>query len=223
MPPAKLRALKPEVIATQLGEQLSPADEIPRHVFFPHHGSLTSIVRSTADGAMVEACVVGSEGVLSVEVVISEPAATGNSIIVQTKGDMTRISVKKARQFFAEDAGFRDRVLAFATNYIHQITQNSVCNRKHEIEPRLAKWLLAVRDRVERDELNLTHEFLSHMLGIHRPGVSIAVNALEVDGLVKHGRNRIMIVDREGLLARACECYAIVSDRLAKLRSTLAP
>lgn len=101
------------------------------------------------------------------------------------------------------------------------MTQNAVCNRVHQIEQRLAKWLLAVRDRAGSDELPLTHEFLAHMLGIHRPGVSIAVRALELDALITHERNLITIRDVEGLLARACECDRENREALMKVRAQL--
>jgi CRP-like cAMP-binding protein len=219
--PKVLGALGAEVVSYDVRHVLVRAEEVPQAIFFPHRGALVSVVRSTASGAMVEAGVVGYEGAVPVEALLAEPVATENHIIMQGTGDLTAIPTKAAREFFASEPAFRDRVLAFTTNYLHQITQTAVCNRKHEIEPRLARWLLGVRDRIERDELNLTQEFLSHMLGIHRPGVAIALNSLEIDGLVTHARNRIVISDRIGLLARACECYETVSRRLEQLRQIL--
>jgi CRP-like cAMP-binding protein len=117
---------------------------------------------------------------------------------------------------------FRDRVLAFTSSFLEQVTQNLVCNRLHAIEQRLSKWILTVRDRTHDDELTLTHEFLAHMLGIHRPGVSIAVAALELDALIAHGRNRIIITDRSGLEKRSCECYGVLHASLQKVRAALA-
>ena len=219
--PRALGELGAEVVSFDVRHVLIRAEEVPPAIFFPHRGALVSVVRSTASGAMVEAGVIGYEGVVPVEALLTEPVATENHIIMQGTGDLTSIPVKAAREYFASQALFRDRILAFTTNYIHQVTQTSVCNRKHEIEPRLARWLLTVRDRVERDELNLTQEFLSHMLGIHRPGVAIALNTLEMDGLVTHARNRIAIIDRIGLRERACECYQTVFRRLEQLRRIL--
>src|SRR5207253_11228883 len=114
-----------------------------------------------------------------------------------------------------------EAVLTFTTAFLNQVTQNLVCNRLHEIEHRLAKWLLLCRDRARRDELSLTHEFLSHMLGVHRPGVSIAVAALASDGLIAQGRNRITIRSVEGLEERSCECYGPLHETLLRLRSAV--
>lgn len=106
--------------------------------------------------------------------------------------------------------------------FLSQVTQNLVCNRLHPIEQRLAKWLLTVHDRVDSGDLHLTHDFLARMLGIHRPGVSLAISALEVDGLIHHSRNRIALRDREGLLSKCCECYGVVHENLETLRTPLA-
>ncbi|HUP64610.1 MAG TPA: helix-turn-helix domain-containing protein [Thermoanaerobaculia bacterium] len=125
------------------------------------------------------------------------------------------------KALFQKDTAFRDRVLAFTSSFLTQVTQNLVCNRLHHIEERLAKWLLVVQDRVDSDALHLTHDFLSHMLGIHRPGVSIAVAALERDGLVSHTRARITIRDRTLLEARSCECFKAIHGDLAQLRKKL--
>lgn len=220
-PPKVLSDLGAQSLTFDVRQVLLRAEDVPQSIFFPHRGALISVVRTTATGAMVEAGVIGFEGIAPVEALLTEPVATENQLVVQGKGEFTAIPAKAAREYFAAQSTFRDRVLAFTANYLHQVTQTSVCNRKHEIEPRLARWLLTVRDRVERDELNLTQEFLSHMLGIHRPGVAIALNTLEMDGLVSHARNRIEIKDRIGLLARACECYETVFRRLEQLRQIL--
>jgi CRP-like cAMP-binding protein len=199
---------------------LITADETPAFVFFPHTAAVVSIVRSTEDGFMVESGVIGSEGMFNLQTAITEPAPTGSQAVVQGEGRFSRIEARLLREHFREDAPFRDRILAFTSLFLGQVTQNLVCNRLHPIEQRLAKWMLIIRDRTDNDELHLTQDFLAHMLGIHRPGVSIAVTALEIDGLVSHARNRLAIRDREGLLVRSCECYAVIHAGLAGFRST---
>jgi CRP-like cAMP-binding protein len=103
--------------------------------------------------------------------------------------------------------------------FLDQVTQNLVCNRLHPIEQRLAKWLLVMQDRTQTAELHLTQEFLSYMLGVHRPGVSIAVTALEADGVIAHRRNRIALREREGIIARSCECYRPLHEKLRDFAS----
>ena len=216
-------SLRAEAIHAATGDVLIEADTTPEFAFFPHPDTVVSIVRGTDEGIMVEAGLVGFEGVVNVQTIIAPPEPTRSEAIIQLGSDVTRVRLDVARAAFAAHASFRDGVLAVTNNLLHQITQNAVCNRLHKIEQRLSKWLLVARDRFASDELHLTHDFLAQMLGIHRPGVSIAIDALEVDGLIAHARNRITLRDREGLLARTCECYGVVHESLRTLRATLAP
>jgi CRP-like cAMP-binding protein len=197
-------------------------DETPSYVFFPYTGAVVSIVRSTENGSMVEAGVIGGEGFFYVQTAITTPAPTGAEAIVQIEGRFARVEYARLNEQFRDNHPFRESMLAFASLFLEQITENLVCNRLHAIEQRLAKWLLVVRDRIDTDHLHLTQDFLSHMLGVHRPGVSIAVAALEVDGLVRHSRNSIEIRDREGLLGRSCECYRVIHSKLVKFVSEFA-
>lgn len=203
------------------GAVLIQPDEIPKWVYFPHHGAVVSMVRSTEDGSMVESGVIGGEGLFSLSTVITEPAPPGVQAMVQIEGHFSRVETRHLRERFRNDDTLRERVLSFTRVFLDQVTQNLVCNRLHTIEPRLAKWLLMVRDRMDRDELHLTHDFLAHMLGIHRPGVSIAVRALEMDGLIAHSRNMITLRDRQGLEERACECFKVLHADLLQYQAAL--
>lgn len=200
---------------------LMSAGETPHSIFFPHPGAMASIVRSTENGSTVEAGVIGAEGMFIVQTVLSPPAPTGSEAIVQIAGRFARVEYSRVREQFRANEAFRDDLLAFAGVFLDQLTQNLVCNRLHPIEERLAKWLLMVRDRIASDRLSLTHEFLAHMLGVHRPGVSIAVAALELDGVIELGRNAITIRDRAGLLRRACECYVVQHAKLQQFRGDI--
>lgn len=215
-------ALGGETADYAIAAVLSDADQTPRFVYFPHAGAVASVLRNTEHGGAVETGLVGSEGLVSVHSLIAEPAPTRGQTIVQGEGKFTRVAADVARHHFQTDLVFRDRVLAYTSSFLNQIAQHAVCNRLHAIEQRLAKWLLAMSDRVMNDELHLTQEFLSHMLGIHRPGVSIAISALEMDGLIVHTRNRIRVRDRDGMLLRTCECYEVVHQDLMNLRALLA-
>jgi CRP-like cAMP-binding protein len=96
-----------------------------------------------------------------------------------------------------------------------QVQQTVACNALHTMESRLARWLLQTRDRIDSDVLPLTQEFLSQMLGVQRPTVTLVTHQLEQEGVIQNRRGRIIIVDRKGLEKLACECYAIVRDRLS--------
>jgi CRP-like cAMP-binding protein len=205
-------------------EVLITAEETPDYAFFPHSGAVASIVRSTSTGQMVEAGVVGGEGMFNVHSVLVKNSPTGSQAVVQGKGRFSRIQIAVFRGLLDAHPPFRDAVLHYTSIFLDQVTQNLVCNRLHTIEQRLAKWLLVMRDRVASDQLNLTQEFVSYMLGVHRPGVSIAISALENDGLIRHRRNWIELRDQEGIAARSCECYRAIRDRMQAFTSEfLAP
>jgi len=128
-------------------------EETPSFVFFPQAGAVASIVRITANGQMVEAGVVGNEGVLNLHSVLNLPSPTRSDAIVQNEGRFSRIAIPALRQLFDDHPRFREAVLAYTSVFLDMVTQNLVCNRLHPIEQRLAKWLLVMRDRVFTDQL----------------------------------------------------------------------
>jgi CRP-like cAMP-binding protein len=198
----------------RLSDVLIKADERSESIFFPHNGALVSIIRSTESGSMVEVGVIGGEGIFNVHTLLTDSPPTGSESLVQGEGRFSRVKASRIKEVFRGNEPFRDLVLEYTSIFLDQVTQNAVCNRLHPIEQRLAKWTLIVRERVGSDDLQLTHDFLSHMLGVHRPGVSIAVNALAQDDVIESRRNHIIVRDLEGLRARACECHAPINDRL---------
>lgn len=225
-----LEALSPETIRSLgihesrfgNGALLYSTEEHTETVFFPLDGTVVSILRTTEDGSMVESGIIGSEGVVGVQAVIAEPGPAGNEAIVQIEGPIACGELARIRHLFRANAALRDAILAFTSAMIEQVSQNLVCNRLHDIEQRLAKWLLVVRHRAFTNDLHLTQEFLAHMLGVHRPAVSIAIRALERDGAIRHTRNRVEIRDPEALAARACECHAVLHGALLRMRATFA-
>ena len=221
LPAAMFERVTADVEEHPIRTVLIRADETPKFVFFPHGGSVASIVRSTLSGQMVEAGVVGREGAFSLHSVLAPPTATGSQAIVQSGGAFSKIEVGRLGEISAEHAPFRAALLAYASVFLDQVTQNLVCNRWHPIEQRLAKWLLMMRDRVRSDELALTQEFLGYMLGAHRPAVSVAVSALEGDGVVRHRRNALEIVTVEGVAERSCECYQPLRARLTEFEASI--
>ena len=206
----------------RLSDVLIKADERSDSVFFPHSGALVSIIRATESGSMVEVGVIGGEGIFNVHTLLTPTPPTGCEALVQGEGRFSRGKAASVKELFRGNEPFRELVLEYTSIFLDQVTQNALCNRLHPIEQRLAKWTLIVRERVGSDDLHLTHDFLSHMLGVHRPGVSIAVNALAQDKVIDTKRNHIIVRDVEGLKARACECHVSINDRLgaftAKLR-----
>ena len=215
LPPDVRNGLRVQESEHRLSEVLIKADESPEFVFFPHTGALVSIIRSTESGSMVEVGVIGGEGVFNVHSLLTQAPPTGSEALVQGEGRFSQVKASRVRDLFRTNEDFRELLLEYTSIFLDQVTQNAVCNRLHPIEQRLAKWLLIVRERVGNDDLQLTHDFLAHMLGVHRPGVSIAVNALAQDSVIESRRNHIVVRDVVGLKAKSCECHAAINGRLS--------
>jgi CRP-like cAMP-binding protein len=180
---------------------------------FPEE-AVMSMVRILEDGSMIEVGIVGFDGVVGFQS-LAESAKQPYRVIVQHPGTVLRMPIRRLREEFRRGGEFQERLLRFSANFLLQVSQTAACNRLHTIERRLARWLLMMQDRANSDKLNLTQEFLSHMLGTRIAGVNEAVASLTLGGLVKHGRGSIEIIDREGLQLAACECYGFVKNLTA--------
>jgi CRP-like cAMP-binding protein len=174
--------------------------------YFPNRG-LISLVVVMKDGKTVEAGIVGNEGFTGT------PAAVGLSrsplqVVVQITGDGFRVKIA-ALQNTLESAPHLQLMLSrYAVVRGMQVAQTAACNRLHDIEQRLARWLLMAQDRVDSGALPITHDFLATMLGTDRPTVSLAAGVLQTKELIKYTRGVVQIVNRKKLENSACECYA---------------
>ena len=117
----------------------------------------------------------------------------------------------------------RDVLLRYTQAYIAHLSQNVACNRLHQIERRLARWIMECRDRLRSDDLAITHEFLAQMLGVRRAGVSETAAGLEARGLIRTGRKHVRIVDARALEAASCECYRVLRDEYDRLLGPMHP
>jgi CRP-like cAMP-binding protein len=204
-------ALQPKAEQLESHRVLIESDEQPSHVFFPHRGMVISLTRTSEEGATVEVGIVGSEGIAGVQAVLAK-GPIGSEAIVQIPGVGSRVPLENLRKLMNDNVVVRDVVHRVSMSFLSQVSQHALCNRLHTVEQRLAKWLLGVRDRIDSDDIALTHEFLSHMLGIRRSGVTTAIGELALDGLISHQRSSVAITDREGLEARTCGCYGIMRE-----------
>ena len=188
-----------------------------RYIHFPHD-CVISLVTELEDGSSVEAMTVGCDGFVGLAafhgVVSSRLTAIG-----QISGRSRRIPSETFRQLVRECEEL-NRILHRYSQYVFEsVSQSAACNRMHVIEQRCARWLLMSEDRVGRNHFDLTQEFLAEMLGVRRPGVTVAMGGLEKAGLISHGRGRIAVVDRPGLERVACECYRVIKERQDQLLS----
>ncbi len=188
------------------------------YLYFPTN-SMISVVAVLSDGSMVEAGVVGREGVGGVPALLGADS-TPHESMVQLPGDGVRIKTKILREEFKRGGALHDSVLRYTNALLAQVGQTAACNRLHTIEERLARWLLMTHDRAAGDELPLTQEFLAMMLGTRRAGVTGAAIALQGENLIRYHRGNITILDRAGLEDFSCECYSLVKPEFDRIMSS---
>ena len=208
--PAEFKRLRVhlEPVDLSVRDVVSPAVGLIAHVYFPEAG-MVSLIQRMADGAVTEVGLIGREGFVGIPVLLGARAGTTEAN-VQMKGSALRMTAKAFLQAIARSETLRMRLLGF-THALHgQVTQTAACNNRHTIQKRLARWLLMAHDCVDGDELELSHEFLSMMVGARRPSVTMTLGKMRSAGLIATGHGYIIIRNRRGLEAAACECYGTV-------------
>ena len=190
------------------GATILEANTRSEFAFFPIRGAV-SLVRHMSTGLTVEVGVVGNEGLVGVDIILDAPYQL-NEAIVQGAGSAWRMPAEDLLARFRRNREVHRQLLRFTDAFMTQISQTAACNRAHDMEQRLARWLLMMQDRVAAPQLRLTQQFLSQMLGARTATVNEAVQKLEAAGVIGHRRQEITIVDREGLEKMSCECYEIV-------------
>lgn len=192
------------------GEVLYEPAEPIRHVYFPID-CLVSLLTTVDKQRSLEVGMVGNEGMVGMPMALG----IGNSAVralVQGSGSALRMTAARFRAEFKKNLPLQRALFRYTHLLMAQISQTAACNRFHEAEARLARWLVMTSDRVHADEFRLTHEFLAHMLGVRRVGVTQAARVLQRRNLIDYSRGQIRILDRKGLEAAACACYRIVKD-----------
>jgi len=191
-----------------LGMKLSEPNRPIEYVYFLNSG-LISTDALTQEGETVEVGVIGREGFSGLAALLDQPQMA-HSVIMQGIGEGLRIRSSIVRDEFLKGGMLQRMVHAFAYLQLVQVSQSVLCNRMHEVDARLARWLLTSADRMESESLNLTQEFLSQMLGVQRSTVTVAAGELQRAGMIGYSRGKINILKRAELTKVACECYGIV-------------
>ena len=204
-----------EPVSFPLGRVVYEPDRQMQHLYFPTT-AVVSLIYTMEDGATAEMGLVGNEGVVGIALFMGGDT-TPNQAVVQVAGDALKMEARVLRQEFKRGGVFQLALLRYTQALITQISQTAVCNRLHPVEKRLCRWLLLTRDRVPSDELLMTQEFIAHMLGVRREGVTAAAHHLQKAHLIRYARGHITILDRSGLEAAACECYRVVRDEFERL------
>ncbi len=216
LPRKDYRKLLPvlEPVELAFGEILYEPRTRIRHVYFPSD-CLVSMLTTVGSGRLGEFELIGSEGMIGICVALGIVVSPFRAV-VQGGGTAMRMKTADFRRNFSASAALRRESFLFIHLLMVQIAQTALCNRFHVAEQRMARWLLMTCDRVNSNEFRITQEFLALMLGVRRVSVSVAKHRLQERKLIGYHRGAITILDHEGLVAAACECYKTVKDAYAQ-------
>jgi CRP-like cAMP-binding protein len=212
LPGREYRRLLPgfEPVTLTFGDVLYEPGEAIRHVFFPGT-SLVSLLTLVDGHLALEVGLIGRDGVVGIPLVLGHDVSAVRAL-VQGTGTAMRMAAARFLKEFRRSPPLQRELYRYTHTLMAQISQTAACNRFHVVEERLARWLLMTHDRVKSDRFRLTHEFLGHMLGVRRVGVTKAAHALQERKLISYSRGDIAVLDRVGLEAAACACYQVVRD-----------
>ncbi len=213
-----VRASRPVDLASRAS--LFHVRETPRHAYFMLT-AVASYVVSMPEGGSAEVGMVGFEGLVGASALLG-PAAMEMDGVIQIPGAALRTPMKVLQNLFQTNEEFRTRALHFQQSQINISSQLSACNKLHEAEERLARWLLMTADRARSDSLTLTQEFLAMMLGTQRTTVALVAGALQRKCFIDYRRGTVRIMDRDGLTDAACDCYPLTKKMTDRLYGDLA-
>lgn len=215
LPKTEIDRLAPHLTPVTLKQQETLLDGETSHGYFLEDG-IASVVVTLDNGDTVEVGVIGFDGVVGVPILLGARAAPGRTF-VQIAGYGFSIPAHKLKEEFDRSGEFRQRVHGYMYALFVQSAQTAACNRLHNIEERLSRWLLTCRDRMETDQLHLTHDFLGQMLGAPRSTVTLTAGLLHRAGMIDYSRGVVTIQNRSALEETACECYGVVRDEFQRL------
>ena len=193
------------VVDLTLRKKIEVAKRPIEHIYFPDSG-IISVVANGGNKRSIEVGLIGREGMSGIAVVMGTDRSPHDSF-VQGAGRGRRIRAVDLRDAIKKSRTLHERFLQYGHAFMVQTGYTAMANGRSKIEDRLARWLLMAHDRIDGDVLPMTHEFLSVMLGVRRPGVTLALNLLERAGLIQASRGAVTIVDREGLEEKSNGAY----------------
>jgi CRP-like cAMP-binding protein len=219
LPERDFARLRPELdtITFKPKEVLHRQHEPFDYVYFPTSG-VFSMVTGFADGNKVESATVGTEGMVGIAAFLSDdPISPCESMLQVPNGEAQRLSVKALRRELAQQGTLHTALGRYVEVVIAHSLQSTACLALHPVQERCARWLLMTHDRMERDEFDLSQEFLAIMLGVSRQSVTVVAGALQMAGLIRYTHGHITVVDRTRLEAASCECYGMIRTAYDRL------
>ena len=204
-----------EPVQLPLGQVLYESGNTLSHIYFPTT-AIVSLLYVMENGASAEIAVVGNEGLVGISLFMGGES-TPSRAVVQSAGAGYRLPAEMIKHEFNHSAAVMHLLLRYTQALITQMSQTAVCNRHHSLDQQLCRWLLLSLDRLQGTELVMTQELIANMLGVRREGVTEAARRLQEAKLISYTRGRIQVLDRPGLEARSCECYAVVKKEYDRL------
>lgn len=219
LPPADFESLAGSLtpVALPLKQPLIEPDAPIEAAYFVETGMVSYLAFLEA-GEAIEVGIIGSEGMVGMPLVLGVDSAPAGAI-VQMQGTALRISATALKQVIGERKALHDQLLRSMQALYTQVSQTAVCNGRHSIEERLARWILMAHDRAGSDQFPMTHEFMAMMLGVRRSSVTVTAGTLKQAGLIAYANGQMTILDRSGMEATACECYGTVQRHFEQLFS----
>lgn len=206
---------KMERVSLAFGQVLAEPHEPAPYVYFPLSG-VVSLITFMIDGLGTEVGIVGDEGMAGISVFLGSGREVGK-VFCQVPGEALRMEAKALRKETREGSPLNELLLRYTQALLILVSQSTACNRLHTTEERLSRWLLMTHDRAKADQFAITQEFMADMLGVRRPTVSLVASMLQKAGLIRYSRGKLTVVNRAGLEAASCECYARVKEEYQRL------
>jgi len=218
LPAKECRTILPQLKTVNLsqGTVLYGAGERIHLVYFPEEATI-SYLSGTADGETLEVCVIGNEGVVGVPSLLAD--STAFRAVVQLPGRAYAMRRDALEKEFKRCEALHRILLHYTNALLIQIAQTAVCNKFHSVEERFCRWLLMAHDRCIADEVPLTQEALSRVLGSRRASVSVTASAFQKKGAIRYSRGVIRILDRKHLETSSCECYETIYAAHSKIEA----
>jgi CRP-like cAMP-binding protein len=215
LPSRNLQRLLSDVehIDCQRGQTLIDAESSLDHVYFPDSG-VFSVLAVYSDGSAMEMATIGREGCTGVQATFGAKISSFR-LFVQIPGSAARIPRPAFARAIASMPVFQSLMYAYVQAFLEQVMVSGACNGAHSLKQRLARWLLAMRDRSDNDRLPVSQNLLADVLGVQRPSITNVARDFERHGLITRGRQQITIRNRKGLMQTSCECYQLLRARIA--------
>jgi CRP-like cAMP-binding protein len=194
----------------KLGQVIYHEGDTINYIYFPKYGMI-SLLSMTENGNTVEVAYTSQEGILGLPIILGRNEMPYQAL-AQSKVECLYVEAEIIVKLFGELKVFHDLVLRYVFALMKQLSQTGVCNHFHTVETRLCRWLLIMSENSKSNTLQLTQEFLSHMLGVQRTSVGFVAGALQNAGIIRYTRGKLEIIDIERLKDCVCECYHVVDD-----------